>query len=134
MTVKECYDMFGGDYEGVLSRLLNEARVEKYMLKFLDDTSFELLCASLKEGNMEEAFRAAHTLKGVCQNLGFQKLYESSNRLTETLRDREQHDVAGLLAETEEDYALTVSAIRMLQGIEGSAGSQFMKINTDKGA
>ena len=26
---------------------------------------------ALKEGNVKEAFRAAHTLKGVCQNLGF---------------------------------------------------------------
>ncbi len=116
MTVKECYDMFGGDYEEVLSRLLSEARIEKYMRRFLDDTSFALLCTSLQEDNRDEAFRAAHTLKGLCQNLGFGRLYESAGRLTELLRDREKHDVSELLKNTEEDYILTISAIRMLQG------------------
>ncbi|WWR15104.1 Hpt domain-containing protein [Lachnospiraceae bacterium JLR.KK008] len=116
MTVKECYDKFGGDYEGVISRLLSEERVKKYMLKFLDDGSFELLCTSLEAGNMDDAFRAAHTLKGVCQNLGFERLYVSSDQLTELLRDREKHDVSELLKKTEEDYMTTISAIRMLQG------------------
>ena len=31
---------------------------------------------------------AVHTLKGVCQNLSFDRLYEVSNELTELLRDR----------------------------------------------
>ena len=31
----------------------------------------------------EEAFRAAHTLKGVCLNLGFDELYEVSAEITE---------------------------------------------------
>lgn len=115
MTVKECYDRLGGDYEGVVSRLLKEERVKKYMLKFLDDDSFALLRTSLQEGNMENAFRAAHTLKGVCQNLGFERLYQSSGQLTELLRSKAEDDVSELLAKTEEDYELTVSAIRMLQ-------------------
>ena len=37
----------------------------------------------------ELAFRGAHTLKGVCMNLGFQTLYEVSRELTEILRGRE---------------------------------------------
>ena len=35
---------------------------------------------------MKEAFRAAHTLKGVCQNLGFTNLYQPTYDLTEVLR------------------------------------------------
>ena len=37
--------------------------------------------------NYEDAFRSAHTLKGVCQNLSFDRLYEVSHELTELLRD-----------------------------------------------
>ena len=35
---------------------------------------------------MELAFRAAHTLKGVCMNLGFDHLYNPSFEITESLR------------------------------------------------
>ena len=42
----------------------------------------------MENKNYEDAFRGAHTLKGVCQNLSFDHLYEVSNELTELLRDR----------------------------------------------
>ena len=29
MTIKECYEAMGGDYEDVLKRLMNEARIRK---------------------------------------------------------------------------------------------------------
>lgn len=39
--------------------------------------------------NAEEAFRTAHTLKGICLNLGLDRLYRVSACLTEKLRGRE---------------------------------------------
>ena len=42
----------------------------------------------MENKNFEGAFRGAHTLKGVCQNLSFDRLYEVSHELTELLRDR----------------------------------------------
>ena len=50
MTLQECYAMFGGDYEGVVSRLRSEKTVKKFALKFLNDKSYELLCSSLEAG------------------------------------------------------------------------------------
>ena len=40
MTVKECYEQMGSDYEGVLERLGSEAIVKRFALKFLQDPSF----------------------------------------------------------------------------------------------
>lgn len=37
MSLKECYDKMGADYEDVLSRLRSEVLVRKFALKFLDD-------------------------------------------------------------------------------------------------
>ena len=91
MDLKECYAAFNGDYEGVLSRLRSEKMVQKFALKFLKDSSYELLVRSLEEKNYEEAFRAAHTIKGVCQNLGFSVLGDSSSRLTEALKIGRAH-------------------------------------------
>ena len=74
MNLQECYEALGGDFEDVLSRLRSEKLVQKFVLKFLNDKSFDLLCSSLEEENYEEAFRASHTIKGVCQNLSFTRL------------------------------------------------------------
>ena len=62
--------------------------IKKFAKKFLDDGSFQSLKDNLAAGNGEEAFRAAHTLKGVCQNLGFDNLYTVSFEITEKLRER----------------------------------------------
>ena len=78
MTVKECYEQMGADYEGVLGRLRSEVLIKKFAKKFLDDGSFRSLKDNLVQKNGEEAFRAAHTLKGVCQNLGFDNLYKAA--------------------------------------------------------
>ena len=72
MTIQEC--------------LPRESMVRKFALMFLNDDSYPKLEQSLKEGNAQEAFRAAHTLKGVCQNLGFTNLYQPAYELTEVLR------------------------------------------------
>lgn len=88
MTIQECYEAIGGNYEDVLRRLPNEALIRKFTLKFLEDQSYLQLKQALKDKNYEDAFRSAHTLKGVCQNLSFDRLYEVSNELTELLRDR----------------------------------------------
>lgn len=111
MTLKECYEALGGSYESVLGRMLSERLVQKFTLKFTEDKSFQLLKESLESKNYEEAFRAAHTIKGVCQNLGFDRLLESSSSLTEALRNKQYEDVERLFALTEADYDRTLAAI-----------------------
>ena len=71
MNINECYQAMGADYEEVFGRLRNERLITKFVLKFPGDPSFSQLQSTLEEKNVEEAFRAAHTLKGVAQNLGF---------------------------------------------------------------
>ena len=84
------------------------------MLRFPEDKSFETLCREMEDGNREEAFRAAHTLKGVCANLGFTRLMESASLLTEELRTEREgipETAAALLENVRCDYQSTVSAI-----------------------
>ena len=86
MTIKECYEQAGADYEDVRSRLRSDILIRKFFLKFPEDRSFEQLREALEKNDHQEAFRGAHTLKGVALNLGFTPLYEASHRLTEDLR------------------------------------------------
>ena len=116
MTLQECYAAMGADYNGVLGRLRSERLVQKFVLKFLADGSYDLLCRSMQEGNHDEAFRAAHTIKGMCQNLSFTTLGHSSGELTEALRnDGTIASAAALFAQVQADYERTSSAIRDFQ-------------------
>ena len=112
MTLQECYAAMGGSYEDAIGRLRGERLVQKFVLKFLNDESYDLLCRSMEEKNFEEAFRAAHTIKGVCQNLSLSKLQDSSSRLCESLREGYTPESAALMEETAADYRRTVDAIR----------------------
>ncbi len=112
MDLKACYIALGGDFDEVMGRLHREQIVEKFILKFLDDDSFRLLKESIDNGNYEEAFRAAHTIKGICQNLSFTKLYKSSNLMTEAFRNGKPKDAEKLLPQVSCDYLQTIEAIK----------------------
>ena len=115
MTLQECYAALGGDYAEVFSRLRSERLIQKFVLKFLDDPSYHLLETSLAGGDWPEAFRGAHTIKGVCQNLSFTTLYESSARLCEALRGGRPPQDPGLFPQVRQDYEAAVSVIRAYQ-------------------
>lgn len=115
MTIQECYKEMGADYEEVFHRLPRESMVRKFALMFLNDDSYPKLAQSLKEGNAQEAFRAAHTLKGVCQNLGFTNLYQPAYELTEVLRAGTLEGSGEWFARVTEQYKITTDAIRGVQ-------------------
>ncbi len=83
------------------------------------DPNYEKLCDAFEKQNYEDAFKAAHTMKGVSQNLGFKDLSDSVCLLTEELRNYQQSvDVSAcqkLFAQVCADYDKTAGAIRLLQ-------------------
>lgn len=101
----------GADYQEVLGRLYNEAMICKFVRMFLQDDSFQILEEALRRGDVKEAFRGAHTLKGVCQNLGFSNLYAPTYTLTETLRAGQLEGTQEQFAKVAEQYKRTVDAI-----------------------
>ena len=105
MTLEECYTALGGDYQDVLGRLRSEKLVSKFLLKFLDDGSYDLLVT----------FRAAHTIKGVGQNLSFTRLFTSASQLCEALRPGGPPQSPDLFTQVKTDYEATLSAIRTYQ-------------------
>lgn len=114
MTIEECYKEMGADYAEVLKRLYSEAMIRKFVLLFLKDDSFQNLEEGLAKQDVKEAFRAAHTLKGVCQNLGFSNLYTPTYVLTETLRAGTLEGTQEQFAQVAQQYKITTDAIRAL--------------------
>ncbi len=118
MTLQECYQELGGNYDEVLRRMMMPKLVDKFIVKFLTDGSYAALCAAIAAGQREEAFRAAHTLKGVCQNLGLGNLLCSVQPLTELLRpetDTIPAEAPTLLARVQQEYHAAVQTIQCYQ-------------------
>ena len=114
MTIQECYEQMGLNAESVLERLGSETILKKFVVKFLDDPSFQ----SLEEKDGEKAFRAAHTLKGICLNLGFDNLFKVSSDITEKLRGGSPEGCEALFEAVEKEYEKTVNAIRSMAAKE----------------
>ena len=115
MTIQECYRELGGDFAQVEKRLPSVSLVKRFITKFLDDGSFSELCHAMEQGQRENAFRAAHTLKGVSANLGFDRLQAAVGELTELLRPETGNipeGAAPLLEAVRREYELTAGAIR----------------------
>lgn len=114
MTIEQCYQMIGGSYEETLGRIPGRETLCKFLGAFLQDPSFSQLCAAVDSGDPEAAFLAAHTLKGVCGNLGLGGLQRSAGELTEVLRRRARPipaEARPLLEAVERDYERTAAAI-----------------------
>ena len=112
MDLKDCYTKFGGDYDEVLGRLQRERIVEKFVYKFLDDKSFELLETSIKNEDYGEALRDVHTIKGICQNLSFTKLYEISNLMTKTLKENDYQKAVDMMPQLTDDYYKIIHTVQ----------------------
>lgn len=104
MTLSEFYSRVGGDYKEVTGRIGNEILVERFLIKFLQDPSFVQLTVALEEKDVQSAFRAVHTLKGVCLNLGLTDLFEVSSALTEKLRGMDMRGYEPYFEEVQRVY------------------------------
>jgi len=111
MNIKEFYEIISGNYQEALERMMKESLVQRFVIKFLNDKSFAELQENLESGNTEVAFRAAHTLKGVCKNLAFTKLADSSSEITEMLRAGDLSAAKSYFPKVQSDYILVVKAI-----------------------
>ena len=65
----------------------------KFLKKFPEDQNYQKLGESLEAGNYEEAFRNAHTLKGVAANLGLVPVQTVVSGLVEELRNKSAEEV-----------------------------------------
>lgn len=88
--LKEQLKNVGVDVDTGLKRFMNnEALYMKFLNKFLTEPTYEQLQECIQKEDYPEAFRQAHTLKGVSANLSLTLLADSVSRLVELLRNCE---------------------------------------------
>ena len=110
--LQDAYNQLGADYDDVLKRLMNETLVQRFVGKFMEDPSFDSLKTALAEKDVKQAFMAAHTLKGICSNLGFSNLFAPASELTEVLRAESLEGTEELFAQVEAEYNKTVETLK----------------------
>ena len=114
MNLEEFYAATGGNYADTKRRLMNDAIVKKFVLRYREDPTCAELEAAIEAKDWETAFRGAHTLKGLSQNLGFDRLFETSFALTEALRGPKPLEDASLWPPVVAAHEEVLAAIREL--------------------
>jgi len=111
MNLEKLYQETGGDMADAVRRLGSIAAVERFLRMFAGDDTFAMLQAAMSAGDVQRAFRAAHTLKGLTANLGLTHLWQTSSALTEALRGGDMQRASALYPETAAAYRQACAAI-----------------------
>lgn len=111
---KVCEDLqvTGVNIERVMSRFMgNEMMYINFLKRFTEDKSFEKMQNSFRQGDLEEAFKAAHTLKGLIANLGLDGIMEAVNPITEILRVGSDEGIKELMEQAGKEYNMVLEIL-----------------------
>ena len=98
---------YGANVEEGLARCFNnEAFYLKLVGMLQKETGFDRLEQAIHANDLDQAFEAAHALKGVLGNLSLTPVYDKVCEITELLRARKEMDYSGMLAEILEQRAI----------------------------
>lgn len=114
-TSKEALASLGMNLDQTLARFVgNEALLFRFLGRFADDKTFSQLTDAMASGDREQAFHAAHTLKGVAGNLGLDNLFNAVSPLVEALRAEVAADTGAMYAKVKTAYETALSIIQGL--------------------
>ena len=86
-SFREILESYGVDYDNTMARFLgNETFYLKILGRLPQDNNLAALEDALDKGDLDRAFEAAHTIKGLAGNLGLQSIYEAASAMVEPLR------------------------------------------------
>ena len=103
------------DVDDALKRIGGNMDLLKRLLgRFLAGDHIEPLEKAFQNGDMEEASRLIHTLKGVSANLSLIKLRDVSVEIEHSIKDG--HDCSGLMAELKLALDVTAENITKITG------------------
>ena len=71
-----------------------------------------MLEESIGNEDYDEALRAVHTLKGICQNLSFVRLYESSSLMTKAFKEGEHKNAVAMMPQLSDIYHQMIHTIQ----------------------
>ena len=117
MTIPELYAAIDGSYESVKRILPTDALVEKFVLRIIDEKSFERLKNAKDSHDPKELLEAAHAIKGICANVGLDKLSAQASVVAEEFRPQKERTMSDAELDAHLDqffqkYEATVATLR----------------------
>lgn len=114
---KENLKNAGVDVTGSIARFAgNEGLYHKFLMKFLEDTTFSGLNHAMEQGDFDEALRTAHTLKGLSGNLGLTPLFNACSEFVTAIRQDQTGRCAALYEEISRCYNDITKVIKEIEG------------------
>lgn len=108
----------GIDADEAIARFMgNEKLFLKMLRKFADDSNFESLEKAVEKKQPDEAFRSAHSLKGVAGNLSIFNLFDHLTLQVSLFREKREEEAYMMMNTIKEDYLLAIKAIKELPNI-----------------
>ena len=120
MTLQELYTLIDGNYDHAVQIMRMEKLINRYVLKFPGNDLNAALMAAGESMDPARLFESAHAMKGVCANMGFDKLAEAVGIITEEFRPGKERkytdsEVRDMLAKINDMYQRTVAGIRQYE-------------------
>lgn len=97
LTIEALKQLGCNTYDGLTRCMGNEAFYFKLICRVVDDKNFQALEDAVAAKDLDAAFDAAHSLKGVLGNLALTPIYEPVYEITELLRERKDIDYSEYL-------------------------------------
>ena len=116
MTLQELYTRIDGNYDHAVQIMRMEKLISRYVLKFPASDLNGALMEAAERMDPTQLFERAHAMKGVCANMGFDKLSEAVGLITEEFRPGNQRkhsdeEIKAMLADIDAMYKRTVAGI-----------------------
>ena len=100
MLTIEQLNQFGANTDEGIARCAGSEALYLRLVKMIPaESNFDNLKNAIEANDLDEAFAAAHALKGVLGNLSLTPMFDKCVEITELLRSRTQMDYTPLLNE-----------------------------------
>ena len=86
MTIQELYALVGGSYQQALGVLRQERLIDRYVRRFPENDAMARIGAAVQDMDGAGIFESAHAMKGLCANLGFDRLADAAGALADAFR------------------------------------------------
>lgn len=105
MNLQEASKELEINYEEAMARFGGaESIYQRFLKKFLKDSTYHELEEAWKKGEYQEIEKKAHTLKGVAGNLSLEKLFILSDNLVQKIRNKQYEEITEIYEQLQKCY------------------------------
>ncbi|WP_310602536.1 Hpt domain-containing protein [Anaerosporobacter sp.] len=102
----------GIDVTAGINRFLGDDSIYlSFLLRFPQEESFGQLESAIQQSKWQEATEYAHALKGLCGNLGLNKLFQICSDMVTAGRNGEEMQIAALYQDVRAEYETICSVL-----------------------